>query len=749
MSKTQRVLALLGVMLLSLVTASIVSAAHVDPPERVARLSYTTGDVSYSPAGENEWFSVVRNRPLIRGDRLWTDRGARAEFQVGSSAVRLDSHTSVDILELNDRFTQIQLTQGTLNLSVRRMYPGQSIEVATPTLAYIINRAGRYRIDVDPRHAVTTIVVWEGAGVAYGENSSFPLRAGDTVRFYDTDLRDYRMYGLPREDNFDRYCLDRDHRLERSASLRYLDDDVVGYQDLDEYGNWRPVNSYGNVWFPNRVDNNWAPYRDGHWVWQDPWGWTWVDHAPWGFAPSHYGRWIYVSNRWGWVPGPRNVRPVYAPALVAFVGGHGWSVSLSLGDNTPIGWFPLGPREVYVPPYTASRDYFNRVNVNNTVVNNTVINNVYNNYSSGTINVNQVNYANRTVTGAVTAVPANVFINAQPVQRAAIRLDSKTVTSGEITRVAPIAPSVRSVIGGGTAAKARPSREAVERRVIAHTAPPPEIRSFAARKQQLEKHPGQTPELSTAESEQSHNDKATRNIRVIGEQRGAVNARDAGSRRSGGKPGTPSGTPGQLQPLDRSVEPANGSEPGTSDQSRDKEQKGQSDAQKQRQDKADSERKTADQQKAEERQRQTDSDQKTADQQQAERQRQVDAKQHEQLQRKAADKRETVDQQNAERQRQVELSRQEQGQRKASSQPQDKTATQKQEEQRQTECVREAIRLHQDVRQCQPQDKIAMQKQEEERQAECEREAIRLHQDVRQCLPQATPDISNTGKNHK
>ena len=197
--------------------------------------------MSYSPAGEDEWFGVVRNRPLIRGDRLWTDRDARAEFQVGSAAIRLGSSTSVEILDLNDRIAQVRMTQGTLNLSVRRMYPGQIFEIATPTLAFTVDRPGRYRIDVDRRNAITTIVVWEGAGEAYGEYSSFRLQAGDTVRFYDTDLRDYEMYGLPREDDFDRYSLDRDRRLARSASLRYIDDDVVGYADLDEYGSWRPV----------------------------------------------------------------------------------------------------------------------------------------------------------------------------------------------------------------------------------------------------------------------------------------------------------------------------------------------------------------------------------------------------------------------------------------------------------------------------------------------------------------------------
>ncbi|MDO8262456.1 MAG: hypothetical protein Q7T21_04440, partial [Gallionella sp.] len=637
MSNPSRFLALMGVLLFSLCTASIASAAYADPPGRVAHLSHTQGAVSYSPAGEDEWLSVVRNRPLIRGDRLWTDRDARAEFQVGSAAVRLGSNTSVEILDLNDRIAQVKMTQGTLNLRVRRMYPGQVLEVATPTLAFTINRAGRYRIDVDRRNAVTTIVVWEGAGEAYGENTSFRLRAGDTVRFYDTDLRDYEMYGLPREDDFDRYCLNRDRRLDRSASLRYIGDDVVGYADLDEYGSWRPVRNYGTVWFPSRVDADWAPYREGHWVWQEPWGWAWVDDAPWGFAPSHYGRWVYVSNRWGWIPGPRNVRPIYAPALVAFVGGSGWSVSLSFGGGSPIGWFPLGPREVYVPSYQASRDYFTRVNVNNTVINNTIITNVYNNYSSGTINVDQVNYANRTVVGAVTAVPSSVFVNAQPVRPAAIRIDREAVTTGEITRVAPIAPSVRSVIGAATAAGARPSPEAIDRRVFVRNAPPPGERPFAAREQELQKRPGRALEPSAVKSVQ--------NVRVIGEQRGAVDARAAGPGRGGSEPGTPSAAPGQLRPLDRSAEPAKESGPGTVDHSRDKEQKGQRDAQQQQQ--------------------------QAAEKQQAERKRQAETQQQEQRQRDAQQQQQqAAEKQQAERKRQAETQQQEQRQRDAQQQQQ-------------------------------------------------------------------------------
>jgi hypothetical protein len=808
MFNSSRLLALTGVLLLSLCTAPVARADHADPPGRVARLNHSQGEVSYSPAGEDDWVSIARNRPLIRGDRLWTDSDARAELQMGSTAIRLGPDTSFEILELSDRVAQVQLTQGTINLRVRRMYPGQVYEVATPTLAFTINRAGRYRIDVDPHDDETTIVVWEGAGEAYGDNASFPLRAGDTVRFYGTDLRDHEMYGLPRADDFDRYCLDRDRRLDGSGSLRYVGDDVVGYADLDEYGSWRRERSYGSVWFPSRVDADWAPYRDGHWVWQEPWGWTWVDDQPWGFAPSHYGRWVYVSNRWGWIPGPRNVRPVYAPALVAFVGGHGWSVSLSFGGDSPIGWFPLGPREVYVPSYRASRDYFTRVNVRNTVINNTTINNVYNNYSSGNTNVTQVNHANRAVAGAITAVPRTVFVNAKPVRPAAIRLDRNAATSGEITRVAPLAPTVHSVIGTGTAARARPSREAVNRGVVARNAPPPGERPFAAREQQLQKNPGRALE-SAAESAQSGGGR--RNVRVIPEQRSAVNARDTGSRGEGGKPGAAGGAPGPLQQLDRSDKDKPRREPGPGGHTRDQERNGRNNAQPpsgqagqaareqqaaeqqraerqrnaeneqqtQRQRKAEDEQKAAEQQRAErqrqaetqqqeQRQRKAEGEQQAAEQQRAERQRKAENEQQTQRQRKAEDEQKAAEQQRAERQRQAETQHQEQRQRKAESEKQ-AAEQQRAERQRKAESEQQAQRQRraEDEKQAAEQQRGERQRQAEtqqqeqrqrkaegaqqvaeqqraERQAECERQAVQNQQDPNQC-GSATPPHENRG----
>src|SRR5439155_20436899 len=120
-------------------------------------------------------------------------------------------------------------------------------------------------------------------------------------------------------------------------------------------------------------------------------GWSCVEDEPWGFAPVHYGRWARFGPRGGWVPGPGAVAPVYAPALVAFVGGSGFSVGVSVGGGGLQGWFPLGPRERYTPWYNHGGDYERQVNVTN-VSNVTNITNVTN-----VTNVNNVQYVNRNV----------------------------------------------------------------------------------------------------------------------------------------------------------------------------------------------------------------------------------------------------------------------------------------------------------------------------------------------------------------
>ena len=464
--------------------------ASADPPSRVARLGYTTGAVSFSPAGENDWVRARINRPLGAGDRLWADGRARAEIQIGGAVIRMNAFTSVSVTNLDDRIAQLQLTQGTLNIRVRRLDRDQVFEVDTPNLAFTLRQPGEYRITVDPEGYATDIVVRRGQGEAYGEGAAYIIDSRQSYRFAGTGLRDYEYLDAPRYDEFDRWAGDRDRRYDNSGSARYVSQDVVGYEDLDTNGTWRVDNTYGNVWIPNRVAAGWAPFRDGHWTWIDPWGWTWVDDAPWGYAVSHYGRWTNLSGTWGWVPGPVRSRAYYAPALVAFVGGNNFQLSISSGNVGGVAWFPLAPREIYQPSYVVSRGYFENINrsntvINNTVINNTVINNTYNN-----TNVTNIVYANRQVPGAVVAVPTAAFVQSQSVSRAAVQVSREMIASAPVAAVPRAAPTEQSVRGGAVVQGNQPPPQMFDRAVVARTAPPPAPIGFAAQRQQLAAEPG-------------------------------------------------------------------------------------------------------------------------------------------------------------------------------------------------------------------------------------------------------------------
>ena len=458
--------------------------ASADPPSRVARLGYLSGVVSFSPAGENDWDQATFNRPLTSGDRLWADARARAEIQVGGALIRMTANTGVSILNLDDRITQLQLTQGTLIIRVRRLAPQQVLEVDTPNLAFTLRQAGEYRIEVDPDGDATTIVVRKGQGEVYGEGTAFVIDSRQAYRFTGTDLREYQYLAAPRLDDFDRWASARDRALDSSVAARYVSPDVLGYQDLDANGNWRVDPNYGNVWVPNRVAAGWAPYRDGHWAWVDPWGWTWIDDAPWGFAVSHYGRWTNLRGPWGWVPGPVRSRAYYAPALVAFVGGHNFNLRHSSGNVGGVAWFPLAPREVYRPSYSVSRAYFENLNRSNTVINNTVIYNSYN-----TTNVTNVVYANRQIPGAVIVVPTTTFVQSQPVSRAVVRLSQDAIASAPVTLSAALTPTERSVRGAAGPGD-RPPVRVFERPIVARSAVPAPAAGFAAQQPQLILRPG-------------------------------------------------------------------------------------------------------------------------------------------------------------------------------------------------------------------------------------------------------------------
>jgi hypothetical protein len=475
MKRTLYVIPELAVVLL-LFTIVHTVYAQADPPDRVARLNFIQGVVSYLPSGgdQNDWVSAMLNRPLTTGDRLWADANSRSEMHIGPNAIRIDSMTGISFLNLDDTSVQIRLTDGSMIVRLRRLDPGNTFEIDTPSLAFPIRRPGDYRIDTHPDRNVTVITVREGESEAVGGGRSWQILSDQQAIFTGTDELDYDLRDADAQpiSEFDQWARKRDEREDHVFSAQYVSPEMTGYEDLDSYGTWTQVPEYGWCWAPTRVAADWAPYRFGHWVWIAPWGWTWVDDEPWGFAPFHYGRWAYRQAGWIWVPGPIRVRPIYAPALVAWVGGSGFGVAVSAGRGG-IGWFPLGPREVFVPPYRVSQRYVTQVNVTNTVVNRTTVINVYENRSA-----RNLTYVNRAAPNAVSVVSRDTFVTSRPVGRNTISVPSRELAGAPVGREIEFAPERASVYGPGSRNAPHPPAQAMGRPVVTTRNPAPEPRYF-------------------------------------------------------------------------------------------------------------------------------------------------------------------------------------------------------------------------------------------------------------------------------
>jgi hypothetical protein len=411
--------------LLASLFASIVFADEGDPPGRVARLSFTQGKVSFQPSGETDWSEASVNRPVTTGDRFYTDPGARAELEVGPFAVRISEATDVTLANLNDQLMQLGVGQGTVRVTVYRMPENNSVEIDTPNGALVLETAGSYRVDTAADGNSTQVTVNAGTLQISAGDLSQTLHSGEAVTLTGTDPVMASSLAVPAPDDFDKWCAERDRRIEQSTSAQQVDSDIPGGEDLDTSGQWTTEPDYGAVWIPASVPVGWVPYRNGYWAFIEPWGWTWVEAEPWGYAPFHYGRWVRIGLGWAWIPGPVLARPVFAPALVAFVGGPGLGVGIGIGVQA---WFPLGPREPFLPWYHYGPNYIRGINAVNVS------------------SISDVHYVNRAV--GVTAVSSDVFRGGQPVARGLVHVAPEQLAGAQVIPHPDVNPTDRAVFGG-------------------------------------------------------------------------------------------------------------------------------------------------------------------------------------------------------------------------------------------------------------------------------------------------------------
>jgi len=398
------------VLLFAALTLAGTSAMADNPPGRVGRLAYVEGTVSFHLADDNQWSPAVLNYPVTTGTSFWTEPNSRTEIQVGGMEIRMDQSTELDVTQLDDNGTQIEIGQGTANIHLRDAPLGGPVQINAPQGQVIIDQAGTYHIDAgqpDANHtpaAQLAVTVLEGQVQVNTANSTLEVRSGEEALVgSNTALQEGDA--TP----FDDWALAREKREVELQSVKYVSPAMTGYEDLDANGQWSTDPTYGAVWYPTVVQPDWAPYHYGHWAYIEPWGWTWVDDAPWGFAPFHYGRWAQIHGRWGWCPGQIVAAqpPVYAPALVVFLGG----AELTIGNAEAVAWVPLGPFEVYHPYYHVDNNYLRRINVMN------VRPNAINNINGNIANINVTKFANYR---AATMVSSSTFTHAGSVHQGAI-----------------------------------------------------------------------------------------------------------------------------------------------------------------------------------------------------------------------------------------------------------------------------------------------------------------------------------------
>ena len=436
-----------------------------DPPGRVGRVAAIAGQVSFHTADQDHWEPATVNYPVTSGNAFWTQPQASADLGVGGTRATLDQSTELDIETLDDQRFIATAPQGEIYLRVTDLQPGEIDTIRTPRGEVRIMAPGRYSIAAGDTATPTVVTVDSGAAQITGPGLTLDVGAHQTASVTGTDSFTGAV-GAEVVDPFLAAQLARDRPVQVAGRVAPppVVEQMTGYDAVASTGDWATSSEYGQVWYPP-VDRDWVPYRHGHWGFVAPWGWTWIDDAPWGFAPAHYGRWVEIENRWAWTPvgpdrdaGYRRERPVYAPALVGFV-GLAAGVAIGVGIGAAVGWIPLGPREAYRPSYPVSNTYLRNVNATN-VTNITTINNQrFINQKSATFAPQSAMQQSQGIAGVARPVSASQLAGIRPLNQPPVQptLATRGVTPvvARTVALAPVAGQVPQRVAPGPAVTGR------------------------------------------------------------------------------------------------------------------------------------------------------------------------------------------------------------------------------------------------------------------------------------------------------
>jgi hypothetical protein len=197
-------------------------------------------------------------------------------------------------------------------------FPSGQIFTIGPTLA---------RLDVDETGTARLRVVRGEIGLVTKPDGARSIPAGESLALDPEGKVTPGFVAAAPEDGFDYWSEQRDIALSTVTRPKQVPKEVVGAEDMDQYGDWVYSDTYkAEVWKPYVVEE-WRPYSNGRWIYNSYSGWTWVPVEPWGYTTHHYGSWNYDPYYgWIWVPGA-----TWYPARVSWV-----------EYDTYVGWVPVG-----------------------------------------------------------------------------------------------------------------------------------------------------------------------------------------------------------------------------------------------------------------------------------------------------------------------------------------------------------------------------------------------------------------------
>src|SRR5882672_7505536 len=172
---------LLTSLMILIVVAAIPALAQQQPPARVGRVSFVSGNIAFHTAGQTEWSAAAVNYPIATGASLWADAEARAEIQIAASTIAMASNTELDVTALDARGTQLNVPQGRIYLHLRRLDAGQSVEVDIPRGAIQLLQPGYYDIDAGTQDQPARVAVFEGSARFVGSGADITIKAGDVA----------------------------------------------------------------------------------------------------------------------------------------------------------------------------------------------------------------------------------------------------------------------------------------------------------------------------------------------------------------------------------------------------------------------------------------------------------------------------------------------------------------------------------------------------------------------------------------